>query len=227
MPKSYQAILIRVIGSLRRKQDRQRFWIWISVWLKPARIRNQCCRSGMLITDPGSNFFPSRIPDPNCLHSGSRIRIKEFKHFNPKKTKTKWFLSSRKYDPDVHPGSGCWLSTHPGSRVQGSKKHRIPDLDPQHCPKHSSQPIPKRICSRASINVSKDGKGLFLDKDGFRYLGIRTLKVCKFCAAVLRIRNQDPVLFLPRYSGRKKSISGFRIRDPGWTSSGSYFPRAE
>jgi|LakMenE18May11ns_1017448.scaffolds.fasta_scaffold6590599_1 hypothetical protein len=36
---------------------------------------------------PGSGFFPSRIPDPNCLHPGSLIRIKEFKYFNPKKTK--------------------------------------------------------------------------------------------------------------------------------------------
>jgi hypothetical protein len=33
---------------------------------------------------PGSEFF------------SSRIRIKEFKYFNPKK----WFLSSRKYDPE-------------------------------------------------------------------------------------------------------------------------------
>jgi hypothetical protein len=33
----------------------------------------------------------------------------------------------------VHPGSGCWLSTLPGSRIQGSKRHRIPDPDPQHC----------------------------------------------------------------------------------------------
>jgi hypothetical protein len=46
----------------------------------------------------GSELSPSRIPDPNCLHPGSRVRIKEFKYFNPKKTK-KWFLSSRKYDP--------------------------------------------------------------------------------------------------------------------------------
>ncbi len=42
----------------------------------------------------------SRIPDPTFFHPGSelspsRIRIKEFKYFNPKK----WFLSSRKYDP--------------------------------------------------------------------------------------------------------------------------------
>jgi hypothetical protein len=36
---------------------------------------------------PGSDFFPSRIPDPKCLHPGSRISIKEFKYFNPQKTK--------------------------------------------------------------------------------------------------------------------------------------------
>ncbi len=47
----------------------------------------QCCGSGMFIPDPGSDFFPSRIPDPNCLHPGSRILIKEFKYFNPPKSK--------------------------------------------------------------------------------------------------------------------------------------------
>jgi hypothetical protein len=47
---------------------------------------------------PGSDFFPSWIPDPNCLHPRSRILVKEFKYFNPKKAK-KWFLSSKKYDP--------------------------------------------------------------------------------------------------------------------------------
>jgi hypothetical protein len=30
----------------------------------------------------------------------------------------------------VHPGSG--LFTHPGSQIQGSKRHRIPNPDPQH-----------------------------------------------------------------------------------------------
>ncbi len=36
---------------------------------------------------PGYDFFPSRIPDPNCLHPGSQILIKEFMYFNPKKNK--------------------------------------------------------------------------------------------------------------------------------------------
>ncbi len=40
----------------------------------------QCCGSGSRI-----RLFS--IPDPNCLHPGSRIRIKEFKYFNPKKNK--------------------------------------------------------------------------------------------------------------------------------------------
>ncbi len=56
---------------------------------------------------PGSRIRLFSIPDPNCLHPGSRIRIKDFKYFNPKK----WFLSSRKYDPGCSsripdPGSG-------------------------------------------------------------------------------------------------------------------------
>ncbi len=38
-------------------------------------------------------FFP--IQDPNLLHPGSRIRIKEIKYSYPKK----WFLSTQKYDP--------------------------------------------------------------------------------------------------------------------------------
>ncbi len=78
---------------------------------------NQCCGSGMFIPDPGSDFFPSRIPDPNCLPPGSRIRIKEFKYFNPKKTK-KWFLSSRKYD------RGC------SSRIPDPDADFLPIPDP-------------------------------------------------------------------------------------------------
>jgi hypothetical protein len=72
------------------------------------------------VADPGpagSDFFPSRIPDPNCLHPGSRIRIKEFKYFmyfNPKK----WFLNSRKYEP------GC------SSRIPDPDDDFLPIPDP-------------------------------------------------------------------------------------------------
>jgi hypothetical protein len=58
---------------------------------------------------PGSEFFPSRI------------RIKEFKYFNPKK----WFLSSRKYD------SGCssriWILTFYSSRIPDPGVKKAPD----------------------------------------------------------------------------------------------------
>jgi hypothetical protein len=71
--------------------------------------------------DPGSDFFPSRIPDPNFFHPGpgSRIRIKEFKYFNPKK----WFISSRKYDPGCsfripEPCPDFLPIPDPGSRFQ-------------------------------------------------------------------------------------------------------------
>jgi hypothetical protein len=83
---------------------------------------------------PGSDFFQSRITDSNCLHPGSRILIKEFRYFNPKKKQKKGFLSSKKYDPGCSSRIRMLTSSHPGSRIQGSKRHqsRIPDPDPQH-----------------------------------------------------------------------------------------------
>ncbi len=69
------------------------------------------------IPDRGSDVFPSRIPDPNCLHPGSRILIKEFKYFYPQKSK-KWFLSSKKYDPGCLsriPDPGVKKAPNPGS----------------------------------------------------------------------------------------------------------------
>jgi hypothetical protein len=81
----------------------------------------------MFIPDPGSDFFPSWIPDPNCLHSGSRI-CKEFKYFNPQKPK-KWFLSCRKYNPGC--SSRIRMLTFYPSRIPESKRHLI--TDPQHC----------------------------------------------------------------------------------------------
>ncbi len=81
----------------------------------------QCCGSGMFIQDPGSKILPSRI------------RIKEFKYFIPKK----WFLSSCNMIQVVHPGSGSPILTFYPSRIPdpGVKKHSIwiPDPDPQNC----------------------------------------------------------------------------------------------
>ncbi len=79
------------------------------------------------------------IPDPNNFHPGSRvtnipgawirIRIKELKYFNPKIC----FNALGNMIRDVHPGFGSWYLTHSGSRIQGSKRHWIPDPDSKHC----------------------------------------------------------------------------------------------
>jgi hypothetical protein len=57
---------------------------------------------------PGSEFFPSRI------------RIKEFKYFNPKKL----FLSSRKYDPEFLPFPDPGAKKAPDPRSGSAKLPR-------------------------------------------------------------------------------------------------------
>jgi hypothetical protein len=70
----------------------------------------------------------SWIPDPNSFLPGSRIHIKEFMYFNPKK----WLLSSRKYDLGSTLIFYPSRITAPGSRGQKGTRSRIPDPDPQH-----------------------------------------------------------------------------------------------
>jgi hypothetical protein len=75
---------------------------------------HQWCESGMFIPDP--NFFPSRIP--------------EFNYFNQKIVSKLSEIWSGMFIPDPDPpGSdlGFYLS-----RIQRSKRLRIPDPDPQH-----------------------------------------------------------------------------------------------
>ncbi len=84
----------------------------------------QCCGSGMFIPDPGSNFFPSRIPDPNCHHPGSRIHIKEFKHFNPKKN---GFWALENMIRVVHPWSRILMLTLYPSRIPYPGVKKAPD----------------------------------------------------------------------------------------------------
>jgi hypothetical protein len=90
----------------------------------------------MFIPDLGSDFFPSRIPDPNCLHpgSGSRILIKEFIILTPKKQK-KRFLSSKKYDP------GC--------------SSRIPDPDADFLPSQIPDPGVKKAPNPGSGSATE------------------------------------------------------------------------
>jgi hypothetical protein len=102
------------------------------MWILWIRIRNtaynfircyQICAEVLRLRDvyPGSDFFPFRIPDPTFSHPGSRIRIKYFKYFNPKK----WFLSSRKYDPGC--SSRIRIPTFYPSRIPDPGVKKAPD----------------------------------------------------------------------------------------------------
>ncbi len=64
-------------------------------------------------------IFPSRIRI--FSHPGSRIRIKEFKYFNPRKL----FLSFRKYDLGCSSPIRILIFTHPGSRGQNDTGSRV------------------------------------------------------------------------------------------------------
>jgi hypothetical protein len=53
--------------------------------------------------------------------------------FKSKKIKEQGFLrKSHKRTYPLDPGSEIWQQIHPGPRIKGVKKHRIPDPDPQH-----------------------------------------------------------------------------------------------
>ncbi len=125
---------------LHRRSNPGRLRLRWALYLKSYQYNiYQCCGSGMFILNPrsrildptffhpGSRIRPVSIPDP-----GSRIRIKEFKHFKPPKNQKKWFLISRKYDPScssriLDPNADFLPIPDPGSWIQGSKRHWIPD----------------------------------------------------------------------------------------------------
>ncbi len=99
--------------------------IRIRIHTKMTWIRNTATSS---VADPGclSRILLFSIPDHGSASKNLSILTKKNKKMVSKLKKI-WFGL---LIPD--PGSGCWLSTHPGSRIQGSKRHRIPDPDPQH-----------------------------------------------------------------------------------------------
>ncbi len=79
---------------------------------------------------PGSRIWLFFHPKSQIRIFPSRIRIKEFKYFNPRI----WFLCSRKYDPDCSfriSDPDPYFFPIPDSGSRGSKRHRISDPDPQ------------------------------------------------------------------------------------------------
>ncbi len=99
----------------------------------------QCCGLDPNFSHPGSEFLPSRIRDTG------RIRIKEFKYFNQKMVSKLSEIWSRLFipypDPDFLPILDPGFKGQKRPCTQGSKRHRIPDPDPQHC---NSEPLRKK-----------------------------------------------------------------------------------
>ena len=121
--------------------------------LRPSKFGDEICWCGMFIQDPGSRIQTFSIPFPRSWikiffildpwsriwifsipDPGSRMQNKEFKYFNQKNG----FSALRNIIRVFHPGSGSriWILTFylsqipildPRSRIQGSKRHRIPD----------------------------------------------------------------------------------------------------
>jgi hypothetical protein len=92
----------------------------------------------MIIPDPGSEFFPSRI------------RNKEFKYFKPK-------IVSKLSDPGY--SSRIWITDPDPDFLPipdpEFKKHRIPDPDPQHYLPYS---IPTHPEKRKEVQVPEEKK---------------------------------------------------------------------
>ena len=133
----------------------QRVWLLFG-FLSPSKFGDEIsslsdpgCLSRIL--DPGSEFFPSRIPDPGSKFFPSWIPDPGSKFFPSRildpgsasknlsiLTKKNGFSALRNMIRVFHPGSGSriWILTFylsripildPRSRIQGSKRHRIPD----------------------------------------------------------------------------------------------------
>ncbi len=91
---------------------------------------SQCCGSGMFIPDP--DFYPSQISQNWNYFIFEKLKKKVgpfFKEYRNRTLPKKLSLSSLKN------GFGIWdpgsRKTYFRSRIQGSKRHRIPDLRSQ------------------------------------------------------------------------------------------------
>ncbi len=104
------------------------FWLRNYCFLS-VKENSQSQRIAISVAD--SDFIPDpnfSIPDPGSRvktipDTGSGSASKNLSIFNP----TNCYCALRNMIRDVHPESGSWFFTHPGSWIQGSKRHRIPD----------------------------------------------------------------------------------------------------
>jgi hypothetical protein len=103
-PAKQSPSALRGAGQRRRQRGQGHFVCSLQDFL--INIEEKMFRSVLRFRDvyPGSQIriFPSRIQDTNFFQPGSRIRIKEFKYFNPKSR----FQAFGNMSQVVHPVSG-------------------------------------------------------------------------------------------------------------------------
>jgi hypothetical protein len=108
----------------------------------------------MLIPDSGTDFFPSRIPDPNCFHPGSAS--KNLSILTPKNG----FKALGNMILVVHPESRIRILTFYPSRILDPGVKKAPDPDPQHWIEGSgSRPLTNESRSRRLKTYGSYGSG--------------------------------------------------------------------
>jgi hypothetical protein len=152
---------------------------------------------------PGSDFFPSRILDPNCLHPGSPILIKEFKYFNPPPKKAKkWFLSSKKYDP------GC------SSRIPDPDADFLPSRIPD--PGSKRHPIPDPGSGSATLQFTMDvSEAPGWDCDGLHRYHVLPLEALALSHCWPSLYQAETLLLSPHHM-TQAAINRLLARDPTW-----------
>ncbi len=93
------------------------------------------------------------IPDPDFFHAGSRIRIKEYKYFNPKIVTKLSEIWSWLFIRD--PGSGTWFFTHP--RISAPEVKKAPDPGPRI--RNTGFPCSTYLCWRLCLTARMTSDG--------------------------------------------------------------------
>ncbi len=152
---------------------------------------------------PGSRIRLFSIPDPNCLNPGSLILIKEFKYLihkkNQKMVSKLQKIWSGLFIPD--PGSGCWLSTHPGSRIPDPGVIKAPD------------PGSATLFKRIKWIIPSFVPILLVARPLFRILGSKSGRAGNFYA-LQTSHSKYITLFLYYFSGEQDRL--LRVQQLGW-----------
>jgi hypothetical protein len=159
-------------------------------------LNNQCWFAVLRIRDvyPGSDFFPSRIPDQNFSIPDPGSASKNLGIL----TQEKWFLSSRKYDP------GC------SSQIPDPWVKKAPD--PEHWCCGSDMFIPDPNFSISRIQGHKNS----VSRNRIRIKELRTLKTISKLGKIswdVHPGSQILIKIFSHPGSRSQKSTGCRITD--------------